>query len=168
MTVWSSPLLIVTMLGSLWSFYDRVETLETNFTEHLERSETQFKTFILGELEEDKKLDRLLNNDEKRTRREMTIKGQGQAGDFGGTSSYVQINEDLFTYLEEKEVKITNLDSQTSRVFTIDGTFKGPASRLVRFSRVAADQLEVVGSVPIRLEPVMPVMTEESDSATLQ
>ena len=157
MAVWSSPFLILSLYTMLYTFYQRVVILEDDFEEHIEMSENAIAQAIERGNNQNEKLDKLLAAEAKRTRREMTIKGKGQAGSFGTGISYVQLNADILTYIGEKRVRITNLssDANVSQIFEIRGTFEGPTVRLVRFSIRAADQLEVEGSVTIRIEPVL-------------
>ena len=92
-------------------------------------------------------------------KRDLTMRGLGAAGSFGGTEKYVRINgdSDASLYKDGDHVRITKVgNGRASEVFEVRGEWSHPDSAvLVSFSQAACEVLEVSGIIKVQLEPVM-------------
>ena len=159
MSVWSSPILIISMASWLWSFYGRVEVLETSFQEHMEWSNTQIAQGSSQRDHMSEKMDYLINMVEQERVRQLTVVGRGSPGNFGSDTSFVRINRQSgrIRYQDGERVKVTVLSGrgETSLNLLINGTFSNANNDLiVIFSRKACDELGISEPVEVKLEPV--------------
>ncbi len=93
-------------------------------------------------------------------KRDLTIRGMGAAGSFGGTEKYVRINadSDANLYRDGDRVRITKIadDGRASEIFEVRGEWTHPdPAVLVSFSQAACEVLEVEGIVKVQLEPIL-------------
>ncbi len=93
-------------------------------------------------------------------RRDLTKRGKGEAGDFGGIAEYVRISSEISSlYTNGDDLRITNLSAigKPSEVFSIRGEWDPENSEvLVSFSAGASAvfSLEEGEKIKIRIEPV--------------
>ncbi len=152
----------VCLLG--WQLYWDVETpvtgLKDAFATHVTTMEGEGEGIkkalddiakVLGEVRVDQ---------QEAYKRDLTIRGLGTAGSFGGTEKYVRINSDsdASLYRDGDTIRITKItvDGRASEVFEVRGEWTHPDSAvLVSFSQAACEALEVEGIVKVQLEPVL-------------
>jgi len=130
--------------------------LQTSYAAHLEEY-GQMGT-VLVQIQ--KSLEKIDAKQNEAIKRDMTLQGEGRAGNFGDSEAFVMINieSNARIYEGQKEVRVYNLSSESPRqlVFSINGTISDRVStRLVEFSRMAADLLQVEGTIKLRLEPIV-------------
>lgn len=106
---------------------------------------------VLGEIRADQ---------QEAYKRDLTIRGQGAAGSFGGSEKYVRINQDsdASLYRDGDMVRITKIadEGRASEVFEVRGEWTHPdPAVLVSFSQAACEVLEVTGIIKVQLEPVL-------------
>ena len=150
--IWTSPVWLGSLCLSVWSVFawvQGVNTLSMAFAEHLKTSE-----IAIAQIASVEQLLKIMN------RRELTLRGKGEAGDFGGIAEYVRINSELTSlYGNGDRLRITNLSApgKPSEVFSIRGEWDPEDSEvLVSFSTKASAvfSLEVEEVIKIRVEPV--------------
>jgi hypothetical protein len=143
-----------TILLSIWGAYGSFVALEGRVHSHIATAEVD-RNHTQKTLE---KILVAIESVSARQEQQLTLVGRGKKGNFGGGESYVQINANsrAHIYLSHPKINITNLTSMDKprHSFKIHGTYSGSdPDTLVRFSRMAADILEVENQVQIRLEP---------------
>lgn len=150
--IWTSPAWLTALVMAVLSvvaWVQGVNTLSTSYTAHLETSGV-----AIAQIASVVDLLNIMN------RRDLTKRGKGEAGDFGGSSEYVRINSELSSlYANGDDLKITNLSAvgKPSEVFSIRGEWDPEDSEvLVSFSAGASAvfSLEEGDKIKIRIEPV--------------
>tara|TARA_R100001086_G_C11772185_1_gene241163 strand:+ start:170 stop:694 length:525 start_codon:yes stop_codon:yes gene_type:complete len=159
MSVWGSPVLIISLASWLWTFYGRVEVLEASFQEHMEWSNNQITQGSNQRKNMSSKIDYLIDMMEMERVRQLTVVGRGSPGTFGRDSSFVRINRQSsrIRYQDGERVKVTVLSGrgETSLNLPINGTFSNANNDLiVIFSSKACDELGISEPVEVKLEPV--------------
>ena len=159
MSVWGSPVLIISLASWLWTFYGRVEVLEGSFQEHMEWSNNQITQGSNQRKDMSSKIDYLIDMMEMERVRQLTVVGRGSPGTFGRDSSFVRINRQSsrIRYQDGERVKVTVLSGrgETSLNLPINGTFSNANNDLiVIFSSKACDELGISEPVEVKLEPV--------------
>ena len=158
----STDVVIGTVIVLIWNLYWVVYTPETglieSFATHIETSEGTIQS-VADTLEDIKALikDVQTGQDEDR-QRDLTMRGMGAQGSFGGTQAYVRVNadSDASIYKDGDRIKITKLgeNGRPSEEFVVRGEWTHPDSEvLVSFSTEACKILEVNGIVKVQLEP---------------
>lgn len=160
---------LASVVGSIilfgWQLYWDVETpdigLKDAFASHVTAAEGGNQSIadalenigkVLGEVRVDQ---------QEAYKRDLTMRGLGAAGSFGGTESYVRINADSDAgdvYRDGDRIRITKITDtgRFSEVFDVRGEWTHPdPTVLVSFSQAACEALEVVGIVKVQLEPVL-------------
>jgi len=170
--IWSGGSLILLGLGYLvypigwglyWEVYTPITGIKDSLATHIETSESAFQTVAdalekIGDL-----LGNIEQNQQEDLKRDLTMRGLGTGGTFGGGAAYVRINadSDASLYKDGDKVKITvitstSLEGRASEVFDVRGEWTHTDRNvLVSFSKVACDILEVEGIVKVQLEPVL-------------
>ncbi len=158
----------LTVLGSAvlfgWTLFVDIYTPDTGIRDslanHLTAAEGEGQTVtkalegiteILGEIRTEQ---------QEAYKRDLTIRGLGTAGTFGGTEKYVRINSDseASLYRDGDTIRITKItvDGRESEIFEVRGEWTHPDSAvLVSFSQAACEVLEVSGIIKVQLEPVL-------------
>lgn len=141
-----------------WDVYTPDTGIKASLSSHLETYEGEQKKItdaldgivkVLGEVRTDQ---------QEAYRRDMTMRGMGTQGSFGGTQTYVRVNadSDASIYKDGDRIKITKLgtNGRPSEEFIVRGEWTHPDSEvLVSFSTEACKILEVNGIVKVQLEP---------------
>jgi len=150
--IWTSPFwapaLALSIFGAV-SWVQGVNQLGLNFTAHLQTSQIAIAQIASVEM-----LLKAMN------RRDLTKRGMGEAGDFGGNAEYVRMSSELSSlYLNGDRVRITNLSAagRPSEVFSIRGEWDPEDSEvLISFSARASTvfSLDLGDKIKIRIEPV--------------
>jgi hypothetical protein len=161
-------LALASVVGSIilfgWQLYWDVETpatgLKDAFANHLTESEGENQGITKALTDIAKVLGEVRTEQQEAYKRDLTIRGLGAAGSFGGTEKYVRINSDSDAnlYRDGDTVRITKITEggRASEVFEVRGEWTHPDSAvLVSFSQAACDALEVTGIVKVQLEPVL-------------
>jgi hypothetical protein len=161
-------LALASVVGSIilfgWQLFWDVETPDTGlkdaFATHLTESEgvNQGITQALNDIA--KVLGEVRVDQQEAYKRDLTMRGLGAAGSFGGTEKYVRINSDSEAnlYRDGDRVRITKVSAEgrASEIFEVRGEWTHPdPSVLVSFSQAACEVLEVSGIVKVQLEPVL-------------
>ena len=159
MSVWASPVLIISLGSWLWTFYGRVELLESSFQEHMEWSSNQITQGSNQRKDMSEKIDYLINMMEMERVRHLSVVGRGRPGTFGRDSAFVSINRQSgkVRYQDGEKVLVTVLSTpgETSLSLPINGTFSNANDDLiVIFSSKACDELGISEPVEVKLEPV--------------
>ncbi len=150
--IWTSPAWLPTLGLAAWSlvaWVQGVNTLATSFAAHQQTSGV-----AIAQIASVVELLHIMN------RRDLTKRGKGEAGDFGGTAEYVRISSELSSlYTNGDDLRITNLSAvgTPSEVFSIRGEWDPKDSEvLVIFSAGASTvfSLEEGDKIKIRIEPV--------------
>ena len=150
--IWTSPFWVPALGLSIFSavsWVQGVNELEINFGEHLISSQV-----ALVQIASVEALLKTMN------RRDLTKRGKGEAGDFGGSAEYVRISSEISSlYTNGDDLKITNLSAigKPSEVFSIRGEWDPEDSEvLISFSAGASAvfSLEEGEKIKIRIEPV--------------
>ena len=145
--VWLSSLFLLAWSMVVW--VQGMNDLKTAFATHLQTS-----AIAIAQIGSVEQLLKVMN------RRDLTLRGKGEAGDFGGIAEYVRINSELISlYPNGDRLRITNLSApgKPSEVFSIRGEWEPDDSAvLVSFSAKASAvfSLEVDEVIKIRIEPV--------------
>lgn len=159
---------IMSVLGSVilfgWQLYWDVYTPDTGIQArlgtHLTAYEGEQKSITDALADIAKVLGEVRTDQQEAYKRDLTIRGLGVAGTFGGNQQYVRINadSDASLYRDGDRVRITVLgdEGRASEVFDVRGewTHNDP-SVLVSFSQAACEVLEVTGIIKVQLEPVL-------------
>jgi len=161
-------LALASVVGSIilfgWQLYWDVETPDTGlkdaFATHVTAGEGENKAIADALDNIGKLLGEVRTDQQEAYKRDLTMRGLGAAGSFGGTESYVRINSDSDAnlYRDGDRVRITKITEtgRFSEVFDVRGEWTHPdRSVLVSFSQAACEALEVVGIVKVQLEPVL-------------
>jgi len=99
-------------------------------------------------------------NQEEDLKRDLTVRGFGVGGEFGGDRAYVRVNadSDAAIYRDGDRVRITNtsIEGRPSEVFDVRGEWTHTDQHvLVSFSKEACEVLEIEGIVKVTLEPYL-------------
>jgi hypothetical protein len=143
-----------------WDVYTPDTGMKASLTSHLRTYEGEQKAItdalngiakVLGEVRTDQ---------QEAYKRDLTMRGLGAAGSFGGTEKYVRVNSDSEAnlYRDGDRVRITKVsdEGRASEIFEVRGEWTHPdPSVLVSFSQAACEVLEVSGIVKVQLEPVL-------------
>jgi len=153
---------IGTVILLLWNLYWAVYTPETglieSFATHIVTSEGEIKSVTTALDDIKKLLGEVKQGQDDDRQRDLTMRGMGAQGSFGGTQAYVRVNadSDASIYKDGDRIKITKLgaDGRPSEEFVVRGEWTHPDSEvLVSFSTEACKILEVNGIVKVQLEP---------------
>ncbi len=93
-------------------------------------------------------------------RRDLTKRGKGEAGDFGGIAEYVRISSEISSlYTNGDDLRITNLSAigKPSEVFSIRGEWDPENSEVLVSFSAGASAVFSLGEgekIKIRIEPV--------------
>jgi hypothetical protein len=161
-------LALASVVGSIilfgWQLFWDVETPDTGlkdaFATHLTKSEGENQGITQALNDIAKVLGEVRVDQQEAYKRDLTMRGLGAAGSFGGTEKYVRINSDSDAnlYRDGDRVRITKVsaDGRASEIFEVRGEWTHPdPSVLVSFSQAACEVLEVSGIVKVQLEPVL-------------
>ncbi len=149
--IWTSPawLTVLVMAGlSAVAWVQGVNALSTSFASHLQTSGV-----AIAQIASVVELLNIMN------RRDLTKRGKGEAGDFGGTAEYVRISSEISSlYANGDDLRITNLSAtgKPSEVFSIRGEWDPEdAEILVSFSAGASAvfSLDEGAKIKIKIEP---------------
>jgi hypothetical protein len=161
-------LALASVVGSIilfgWQLYWDVETPDTGlkdaFAAHVTvfEGEGQAITDALNNIA--KVLGEVRTDQQEAYKRDLTMRGLGAAGSFGGTEKYVRVNSDSEAnlYREGDRIRITKIadEGRASEIFEVRGEWTHPdPAVLVSFSQAACEVLEVSGIVKVQLEPVL-------------
>ena len=150
--IWTSPAWLPTLGIAAWSvvaWVQGVNVLSASFTAHLQTS-----GIAIAQISSVAELLNIMN------RRDLTKRGKGKAGNFGGNAEYVRISSELSAlYTNGDDLRITNLSAigKPSEVFSIRGEWDPEDSEvLVSFSLGASTvfSLERGEKIKIKIEPV--------------
>ncbi len=152
----------ICLLG--WQLYWDVNTPDTGMkaelASHLSTYEGEQKAITDALTDIAKVLGEVRVDQQEAYKRDLTMRGLGAAGSFGGTEKYVRVNSDSEAnlYRDGDRVRITKVsdDGRASEIFEVRGEWTHPdPSVLVSFSQAACEVLEVSGIVKVQLEPVL-------------
>lgn len=159
---------LLTFLGSMallgWQVYEDVYTpdigIKDSLKNHLEAAEGEGQALTKALENIGKVLGEIQTEQQEDYRRDLTIRGLGAAGSFGGTEKYVRINadSDASLYRDGDTIRITKIgeSGRESEIFEVRGEWTHPDSAvLVSFSQAACDALSVEGIIKVQLEPVL-------------
>ena len=158
----ASAICSIIVLG--WQLYWDVETPDTGlkdaFAAHVTVFEGEGKAITDALNNIAKVLGEVRTDQQEAYKRDLTMRGLGAAGSFGGTEKYVRINSDSEAnlYREGDRVRITKIadEGRASEIFEVRGEWTHPDSAvLVSFSQAACEVLEVEGIIKVQLEPVL-------------
>ena len=158
----------LSVLGSVvlfgWQLYQDVYTpdigIKDSLKNHLETAEGEGQALTKALENIGKVLGEIQTEQQESYKRDLTIRGLGAAGSFGGTEKYVRINadSDASLYRDGDRIRITKIadDGRASEIFEVRGEWTHPDSAvLVSFSQAACEVLEVQGIIKVQLEPVL-------------
>ncbi len=152
----------VCLLG--WQLYWDVYTPDTGlkpaFAAHVTAAEGENQGITKALSDIAKVLGEVRTDQQEAYKRDLTMRGLGAAGSFGGTEKYVRVNSDSEAnlYRDGDRVRITKVsdEGRASEIFEVRGEWTHPDSAvLVSFSQAACEVLEVSGIVKVQLEPVL-------------
>ena len=159
---------ILSWLGTIcllgWQLYWDVYTPETGLkpalAAHLLAAEGENQGITKALTDIAKVLGEVRVDQQEAYKRDLTMRGLGAAGSFGGTEKYVRVNSDSEAnlYADGDRVRITKVsdEGRASEIFEVRGEWTHPdPSVLVSFSQAACEVLEVSGIVKVQLEPVL-------------
>lgn len=159
---------LASVVGSIilfgWQLYWDVETpttgLKDAFEAHVTEAEGGNQSIADALANIGKVLGEVRTDQQEAYKRDLTIRGLGAAGSFGGTEKYVRINQDsdASLYREGDRVRITKIadEGRASEIFVVRGEWTHPdPAVLVSFSQAACEVLEVEGIIKVQLEPVL-------------
>lgn len=143
-----------------WDVYTPDTGIKASLSSHLETYEGEQKAITDALTDIAKVLGEVRTDQQEAYKRDLTIRGLGTAGSFGGTEKYVRINSDsdASLYRDGDTIRITKItvDGRASEIFEVRGEWTHPDSAvLVSFSQAACEALEVEGIVKVQLEPVL-------------
>jgi len=161
-------LALASVVGSIilfgWQLYWDVETPDTGlkdaFEAHVTEAEGGNQTIADALANIGKVLGEVRTDQQEAYKRDLTMRGLGAAGSFGGTEKYVRINSDSEAnlYRDGDRIRITKIadEGRASEIFVVRGEWTHPdPAVLVSFSQAACEVLEVTGIVKVQLEPVL-------------
>jgi hypothetical protein len=131
-----------------------------NLAAHITAANTAEETRVEERAQLAEALKGVIDSQQRAEKRDLTMRGQGRAGSFGGDDAYLRINTEsqAILYQSGDKVKVTNLtaDGHPTEVMEIRGEWSNNNSDiLASFSSKACDVLEIEGTVKILLEPVL-------------
>jgi len=143
-----------------WDIYTPDTGLKPAFASHVTESEGGNKAITDALNNIGKVLGEVRTDQQEAYKRDLTMRGLGAAGSFGGTEKYVRVNSDSEAnlYRDGDRVRITKVsdEGRASEIFEVRGEWTHPdPSVLVSFSQAACEVLEVSGIVKVQLEPVL-------------
>jgi len=143
-----------------WDVYTPDTGMKASLTSHLETYEGEQKAITDALAGIAKVLGEVRTDQQEAYKRDLTMRGLGAAGSFGGTEKYVRVNSDSEAnlYRDGDRVRITKVsdEGRASEIFEVRGEWTHPdPSVLVSFSQAACEVLEVSGIVKVQLEPVL-------------
>lgn len=143
-----------------WDVYTPDVGIKESLATHLTEAEGEGQKVSKALEDIAKVLGEVRTDQQEAYKRDLTIRGLGAAGTFGGTEKYIRINadSDASLYRDGDTVRITKItvDGRESEVFEVRGEWTHPDSAvLVSFSQAACEALEVTGIVKVQLEPVL-------------
>lgn len=150
--IWTAPAWVPALGLSIFGFVSWIQgvnQLSRDFDAHLEVSQV-----AIAQIASVEQLLKTMN------RRDLTKRGMGEAGDFGGNAEYVRMSSELSSlYLNGDRVRITNLSAtgRPSEVFSIRGEWDPEDPEvLISFSAKASAvfSLDLGDKIKIRIEPV--------------
>ena len=143
-----------------WDVYTPETGMKAELASHLETYEGEQKSITDALTDIAKVLGEVRVDQQEAYKRDLTIRGLGAAGSFGGAEKYVRINadSDANLYRDGDMVRITKIadEGRASEVFEVRGEWTHPdPAVLVSFSQAACEVLEVEGIIKVQLEPVL-------------
>jgi hypothetical protein len=145
-------------LGFIYLLYPAYQQVGATVLE-LAAHKEEYKDYTQDASEERQDISEKLDKVIDRIDREYYIAGVGEPGTFGSDARYVRINRSsnarIYREGEQVIIRLIDIDGRPRVTLPIQGTFRDAnQDLLVRFSRAAAENLEIEGTTEVELEPV--------------